>query len=153
MSLLVRTFVSIFVIGSASPTLAAWTAEYSEEEGGKLFVADVESKSGILRILCNGKDFNLRFEPSDPGKGEEPHNQKFMLKFAVDGELNRDILLAYEAMDGALATNISKAHPLLAAAKRGSLLTITDPSGRYKRATFTLAGAARALTKLERNCR
>ena len=153
MSFGLRVGVMSAMLGFATPGFAAWQAGLSDEDEGQIFVASVTDTGGALRLLCHGKTFNLRFEPADTGKGDEPLNQSFKLVLKVDGEQAANLTLAYEAMDGALATSIAKTAPFLARLKAGARLEISDPGGRYPTARFTLAKAGASIGKLEKACR
>ena len=153
MSFGLRAALLMVAVGAALPALADWEAGLSDEEEGQIYVASVSDTGGALRLLCHGKSFNLRFEPADPGKGDEPLNKSFKLDFLVDDQRVTALTLAYEAMDGALAARIAKTAPLLARLKAGGQLEILDPGGRYPPARFTLAKAATSIGKLEKACR
>ncbi|MGE3246675.1 MAG: hypothetical protein AB7F96_03685 [Beijerinckiaceae bacterium] len=147
-------FAAIPSRGQAQNTsCAAWTLKLEQDEGGKIWNASICSSGpkgdSWLSLSCSRKQFNLRYLPMIDGEFE---NRKLDFVFSAEGSSQR-LRLAYEAMDGAFAGNISRNNALVGILRKGARLTVTETGSNMRPMTFTLKGAGRALKGLAGKCR
>lgn len=135
------------------PSCVVWTFDLEQDEGGKVWRANICSKSdkgeSHLSLSCLGGQYNLRYIPMVEGEFE---NQRRNFVFS-DGGRQESLRLAYEAMDGAFAGNIARSHKLVELFRKGAELTVTDPGRKVAQKQFTLKGADKALAALAGKCR
>lgn len=140
-----------------------WTASMQEEEIGPVMTAsicapasagDPDSRHDLL-IQCPGKgNLWIRYLPfiekNYPPGGDEEF--KTEMKFSLGNETFVEPA-RYEAMDGAMAMEITVDAPMISAMMNQKQLVLSDASGKIPDLNFTLSGAREALETLIRSCK
>ncbi len=143
---------------ACAQTCGAWSAAVSEEEEGPVMLAAVCVGAGTtesnLFLKCGPEgQLNLRFLPAaaldfPPGDGGDFSS---LLRLSVDGEAF-DRPAHYEAMDGAMVSEVPLAGPLVDRLKAGKALTVAYPETAFKPLALPLTGSKAAIDKLAAAC-
>lgn len=135
-----------------------WSASMEETEGGSEMVARTCMPDGDaifeLTVSCGSPgQLMLRMIPVAP-ESFPPGGFEYKSRFtvSVDGKPT-DIPMVYEAMDGAMSSDLDIKGPLLAAMMSGKKLDIVDSKGQVPASGYTLEGAKTAIATVIKECR
>ena len=145
----------------ASPALAgdceAWKAGLEQDEGGMMMTASIcatDRPDDLLLVTCGGEGkIGLRFLPATGDDFPPNSDMNYRAPFVfASGSLSAEIVLRYEAMDGALTATPHRDSALVRILKSAGPLIVTDKTGVLPTVTFELKGSSRAIGKVERAC-
>jgi hypothetical protein len=145
--------LTLMLFPGAALAAEGWIAEMEEDEGGPVMVAYVEAAptgdvTPMLRTMCFGGDFTLRYETStitlEPGTEAD-----FVFK-NESTQITKH--MALEEMDGAFAAYFPASDPMVALLKTGTDVTVTESKGIMPAQSFSLKGSSKAIATLLKNC-
>lgn len=159
-----RLFAALLLLTTALPAYAeecsSWKAEMEETEGAARMTARVcaptASQPSELMFQCGRPGMlSIRYIPGDgddyPPSGNMNFKTGLVASFVRHAQAHR-LMFVFEAMDGAMVSEVKTDDMMLEAVKADIAIKLTDPSQKIPPATFMLKGSRKALEQLEASC-